>query len=60
MKTFMSLQQFSIHVTTDVCSASPAVKGCLGGLRRITSTTRPHMLQVQMALLYVLSAVLSM
>ena len=27
--------QFMIHVTMDFCSASPAVKGCLGGLRKI-------------------------
>jgi len=33
MKTFMMLLQlqFMIHVTMDVCSVSPAVKGCLGG-----------------------------
>ena len=38
MKTFMMLLQlqFTIHVTMDVCSVQPAVKGCLGGwVRRI-------------------------
>jgi len=37
MKTFndVAAAQFMIHVTVDVCSLSPAVKGCLDELRRI-------------------------
>jgi len=51
MKTFTMLQLFSIHITIDVCSASPVVKGCLCGLMRITSITGPHTLQIQTVLL---------